>query len=100
MPSRPPRHRPQRANLSDPRPSADERGYNAHWQRLRLAYLACHPLCQTPGCNNEARHVDHVRSLARGGTHDEGNLQALCASCHSRKTILHDGGCGRPRKPY
>lgn len=30
-------------------------------------------------------HVDHKRSLARGGTHTLANLQLLCAPCNLRK---------------
>jgi len=30
--------------------------------------------------------VDHVLALCRGGSNEEGNLQALCPPCHKRKT--------------
>jgi len=33
-----------------------------------------------------AFQVDHVLALADGGTDAPGNLRALCASCHARKT--------------
>jgi 5-methylcytosine-specific restriction protein A len=40
-----------------------------------------------------AEHVDHKVALAAGGEkYDEGNLQGLCHSCHSRKTVACDGG--------
>jgi 5-methylcytosine-specific restriction endonuclease McrA len=35
----------------------------------------------------------------RGGTDDWSNLRPLCHRCHSRKTVLNDGGFGRPREP-
>jgi len=39
--------------------------------------------------------VDHVRPLSDGGDHyDADNLQALCRSCHARKTCREDGGFG------
>jgi len=34
-----------------------------------------------------AAEVDHIVPLARGGTHDLANLQPLCKSCHSKKTM-------------
>lgn len=47
-----------------------------------------------------ATHVDHVVPLERGGARfDEGNLQPLCAPCHSRKTARQDGGFGREAGP-
>jgi len=47
-----------------------------------------------------ATHVDHV--LAHRGDEglrlDPNNLQALCHSCHSRKTASLDGGFGNEPK--
>jgi 5-methylcytosine-specific restriction protein A len=31
--------------------------------------------------------VHHILPLANGGTNEEGNLIALCKSCHSKITI-------------
>lgn len=95
MPNKPPTHKPARLKLSDGRPSASARGYDAHWKNLRRVILAERPVCEQ--CEREASaHVDHkdgdVRNL------DEGNFQALCHSCHSRKTVACDGGFGRQRK--
>ena len=64
----------------------------ARWRRLRLAVLAASPLCVAcalVGKVTAAAEVDHVR--AHHG--DERlfwarwNLQALCALCHTAKTI-------------
>ncbi|MBI1915326.1 MAG: HNH endonuclease, partial [Planctomycetes bacterium] len=33
--------------------------------------------------------------LRPGDAHTHDNLQALCGTCHRRKTIEHDGGFGR-----
>ena len=33
------------------------------------------------------KHIDHVVPIARGGLHDNGNLQALCASCNYQKHV-------------
>jgi 5-methylcytosine-specific restriction protein A len=68
-------------------------------------FLRRHPLCADPfgvhaaqGRIVPAECVDHVVPLRHGGSNDESNLQALCASCHSRKTVLRDGGFGRARR--
>lgn len=64
----------------------------ARWKRLRLRFLGKHPLCTA--CEKRdvltlAAVVDHVIPH-RGDERlfwDEGNWSALCASCHSTKTI-------------
>lgn len=101
MPSRPPRYRSTavRATPSESsRPTAFERGYDSHWQKLRLTVLAEEPLCRdcsAAGLVVEAVHVDHLIALSKGGTDDRENLVPLCASCHSKKTVREDGGFGR-----
>lgn len=42
--------------------------------------------CLREGRATEATHVDHIKPKAKGGTDDEGNLQALCRPCHDAKT--------------
>lgn len=97
MPSRPQRHKPPRLPLPDGRPSASQRGYDANWRKLRLIVLRARPVCQM--CQREsAAHVDHIVSLERGGTNEESNLQTLCHSCHSKKTVQCDGGFGRRKE--
>lgn len=83
------------------RGSAAERGYNSRWQAYSRLYRKKNPLCVD--CLKENRitgsqHVDHI--VAVKGPNDplfwkESNHQSLCASCHSRKTILVDGGFNR-----
>lgn len=81
------------------RGTAHARGYTKEWAKARLAYLHQHPLCVhcfeqqklTP-----ANVVDHVIPH-RGDMRlfwDESNWAALCASCHSAKTVREDGGFG------
>jgi hypothetical protein len=56
--------------------------------------------------------VDHIVPRARGGTHEDSNLQPLCKNCHdaksakeyrggldTRMTINPDGTTYDPRKP-
>jgi len=76
------------------RPSSHERGYGAAWRRLRKIALARSPLCADPFGEHAQRHeivvatdVDHIISKRDGGGNEESNLQALCHSCHSTKTI-------------
>lgn len=76
-----------------PRPSAHARGYDRHWQKARLGFLALNPLCvsclaATPKRFAEATVVDH-RIPHRGNQAlfwDPANWQALCVGCHTIKT--------------
>jgi 5-methylcytosine-specific restriction protein A len=58
--------------------------------------LRSNPICQYCGLE-EASEVDHVVPLAAGGTNDYDNLRTSCKACHSRKTVIEDGGFGRRR---
>lgn len=105
MPYRLPKHRlgtpAVRPEQTDTRGSAASRGYDAQWRRIRARHLSAHPLCVDclkHGRTEAAGHVDHIIPLRKGGTHAAGNLQSLCASCHSRKTAKEDGGFGRKSK--
>lgn len=71
------------------RGTANQRGYDARWRKLRLMYLRAHPLCVVCARENrvtEATDVDHIIPKRDGGTDEESNLQSMCHSCHSRKT--------------
>ncbi|NBP85328.1 MAG: HNH endonuclease [Mycobacteriaceae bacterium] len=83
------------------RASSRQRGYTRRWEQLRRSFLEYHPLCgdrdgaptgdsycQRQGLIVAAEHVDHIIPIrqSRAGQYDTNNLQALCASCHSRKT--------------
>lgn len=56
------------------------------WRRLRLSVLDEFPACAK--CNSPATQVDHIIPAVTGRIDffDRGNLQSLCASCHSKKT--------------
>jgi 5-methylcytosine-specific restriction protein A len=87
-----PRHRP-----ADDRANSAARGYGGHWRKLRLFVLAREPLCRrclARGRTVAATDVDHIKPRADGGSDATENLQALCHSCHSQKTVREDGGFG------
>lgn len=54
----------------------------------------CQP-CRRAGKHRRAVQVDHVVSLARGGTDDPSNLQAICKACHDVKTQREARGAAR-----
>jgi 5-methylcytosine-specific restriction protein A len=90
----------QRAGMTaaqQPRATSAQRGYGRRWRKLRKSYLARHPVCVEcldGGYVVQATQVDHIVPLSRDGTVEECNLQALCTSCHSRKTVREGGGFG------
>jgi len=68
------------------RPTANERGYGARWQKLRRYILSLHPMCQH--CKRQvSTEVDHIKRKADGGDDDVKNLQGLCKECHKIKTL-------------
>lgn len=74
------------------RPSPSTVGYDRRWERARLIFLSKNPLCvvcQERGIVSASREVDHIKPH-RGDPAlfwDETNWQALCKTCHSRKTM-------------
>lgn len=74
----------------DNRPERHQFYQSQEWKRIRRRFLARHPLCEL--CLKENRVtaavvVDHIVEIADGGAlSDDGNLQALCANHHNRKT--------------
>jgi 5-methylcytosine-specific restriction enzyme A len=93
MPNRPRTFAPQRLvrvagklAAGGKRPGPRQRGYDAAWQKLALLVRMEEPFCRECGPPTLSRHVDHIVPRRRGGTNARGNLQALCASCHARKT--------------
>ena len=73
------------------RPHAAARGYDRRWRKLRGMFLACHPLCQAPQCQEAATEVHHIVAVADGGIHALENLQALCRKHHA---VAHSEGAG------
>ena len=87
MPFKPPTWKPPKPTKVS-RPSSAARGYGYQWKKLRRQVLADFPFCFH--CGQLAKHVDHVKPLRQGGSHDPSNLQPLCVSCHNKK-IYRDG---------
>jgi 5-methylcytosine-specific restriction endonuclease McrA len=83
------------------RPSSFVRGYTSEWAEYSKAWLArfpsCgmrrdgqfhveHSVCARRRMQVKARVVDHIVSLARGGSlMDPRNHQSLCVSCNTAK---------------
>lgn len=79
--------------------------YNSRWRRRRKQFLQEHPLCEKckeHGVIKAAVVVDHI--VPHKGDErlfwDESNWQALCKSCHDRKTAKEDGRFGNKNKVY
>lgn len=101
-------HRADRRRQDDQRRgSAASRGYGRKWQEARDGFLAKHPLCQCPECDEgrvrlrPAEVVDH--KIPHKGDRvlfwDRDNWQAMAKECHDRKTAREDGAFGRPTAP-
>ena len=80
------------------RGTAAQRGYDKPWRQLRESVIlrdmfTCQKCGKIVTRKGEA-HVDHIISKERGGGDELSNLQTLCCSCHSIKTIREDNGYG------
>lgn len=72
--------------------------YTVRWKRLRALVLrTCAYQCQACGQVQHQLEVDHIRPHHgnRALFWDARNLQALCAACHTRKT-MRDTQAGAP----
>lgn len=69
------------------------------WRKLRQAKLWQQPLCeecQRNGRITPATMVDHITPIKQGGAAlCMANLQSLCWSCHSRKSIEEGSRFGK-----
>lgn len=86
------------------RGSSSQRGYTSRWQRYSRSFRKANPLCvncSAQGLIRPSEHVDHIKAVSGADDPlfwDKSNHQALCQSCHSRKTIREDGGFGSGRR--
>lgn len=112
MPQAPKKHNPrgQTTKRNDAyRKSAHERGYDGKWARFARAFIerelsagryhcACGCGKNLLGRERSEIHVDHKKPH-KGQSDplfwDVNNLQLMLAACHSRKTVMQDGGFGR-----
>ncbi|TWG97857.1 5-methylcytosine-specific restriction protein A [Ochrobactrum sp. J50] len=108
MPVRPPIHRPvgRREKRERDQDYARQRNPVARalyrskrWRTERASFLHDHPLCvecERHDLVRPASVVDHVDPHDGNETvfWDRSRWQALCASCHGRKTAAKDGGFG------
>lgn len=84
----------------------DERIRGRRLQARRMAYFQDNPLCkhcQAKGKVREARQLDHIIPLDKGGSEDDpANWQGLCVECHRIKSLRDmnsnklEYGAGRP----
>ena len=100
MPSSAPRHKPmpRLARRHEVPGAADKYGQGRGgrpWRRLRAAILLRDQyMCQCPECNGAgllAHEVDHIIPIAKGGTDEPSNLQAINRDCHKRKSAVDAG---------
>lgn len=74
--------------------------YNSKkWRIIRKRQLEAHPFCEEclkNGKRTKAIVVDHIIPIKKGGDmYDYTNLQSLCASCHSKKSVLEGSRFGK-----
>lgn len=78
-----------RRRYDEERGGPRSRGYSKHWDKVSQAYRASHPVCEECeklGKVTPSVVTHHIKAVSEGGEwFDESNLQALCASCHSKK---------------
>ena len=88
---RPSSERERKAQLDHMRPAPAQRGYDGAWQAVRAAFLAANPVCES--CGAQATEADHRLSVRDRPDLRLAwdNLQALCKSCHSRRTAREQG---------
>lgn len=69
------------------------------WRDIRQRKLQISPLCEECKKNGTlvvGKIVDHIVPIKQGGDpYDFENLQTLCWSCHSRKSVLEGSRFGR-----
>lgn len=75
--------------------------YNTpEWRAVRAKKLNITPVCEI--CHiKKATLVDHIKPIKEGGSRlDLDNLQSLCWSCHSKKSILEGSRFGNKERKY
>lgn len=95
------KHQTVKREADKQRGNANDRGYGHKWRKERLAHLVQNPLCVKCKENGDivaAKVVDHI--IPHKGDDKlfwrRSNWQALCVTCHNRKTASEDGGYWMP----
>jgi 5-methylcytosine-specific restriction endonuclease McrA len=88
------KHLRHRATLKAKARTKQQDGFyqSKRWRRVREAVLMLNggwcQVCGKEPATGKQLHVDHIQPREQGGApYDHGNLQVLCASCHSKKTV-------------
>lgn len=80
------RYKSNKAEYDKTRQTANKRGYDSTWGRVRKVYLVRNPLCEMCKKDNRivpAVLVHHIKPLSEGGSRlNSNNLMALCKNCH------------------
>jgi 5-methylcytosine-specific restriction endonuclease McrA len=69
-------------------------GSTRAWRKVRAVVLERDGYCCVY-CGGEATTADHIQPVNRGGTDDEANLVAACATCNGSKGDLTPAEWGR-----
>jgi 5-methylcytosine-specific restriction protein A len=82
------------------RDKTSQRFYQStEWKMVKKRHLAIEPLCRECKKNGKltkAAMVDHILPIKQGGAAlDDNNLQSLCWSCHSRKSVKEGSRWGK-----
>jgi 5-methylcytosine-specific restriction protein A len=87
------REKARKAAQDVTRASQHARGYDAEWRKLRADYLKANPRCSHPGCQDAAREVDHIQSVASRPDLRLAwsNIRGLCKRHHSQRTAKEQG---------
>lgn len=84
------RQKERRREREESRGNCVQRGYDWEWMKISKLYRQSHAVCEI--CNDAvAVDVDHIipfRGVGDPLRTDWHNLQAVCRSCHRRKTDL------------
>ena len=71
------------------------------WRYARKKQLEAHPFCEEclkEGKRTKATMVDHIVPIKQGGDKfAPSNLQSLCWSCHSRKSVEEGSRFGKKK---